>query len=150
MNPGFCLFCYKTITISTRTGKNQESVNKFVKTLNRLTRHPELNIFRETVVTKKLLESCSKCNSAIKDICEIYNQLNILQFKLDFKLDNLAEKINYANKVPTRWIHVNSVLEETFPNDLEKKTESQNKIRKFRQSIIEAGKYFSTSFLLMY
>ncbi len=72
----------------------------------------------------------------------------MIEFKLESVLDKLVEKINYANRVPARWIHVNGVLEETFPNDLDNKAECQNRIRKFRQNVIEASKSLYTHIIL--
>ncbi len=139
---GFCLFCYKTIAVSKATVKNSENISKFVKIISRLHKSQETNRLCTNFDTDNLLQCCKKCRGIIEDICEVYHHLKIFELTLDCKLDNLVEEINYANKVPTRWMHVNKVLEEAFQNDIFKKEDCQRKIRKFRQTINITSKYF--------
>ncbi len=136
----FCLFCYKSINYSNENSEFAENVNRFVKLLNRFAGQDTYSFF-DHFDNEKFLGCCHKCEDGMDVFCEIYQQFEVLKLKLDYMLDKMVEKINYANKVPARWIHVNKVLEESFPNDLGKKVESQKRIRKLRQNVIEAGKH---------
>lgn len=121
----FCLLCYKSVSSPSNTAKTTYSINKFIKFVNRFTEQKTNDNLYGLLEDSKLVECCTTCNFIIESFCENYNQLKILELKLDFMLDCLVDKINYANKVPARWKHVNRLLEEFFLNDLEQKTETQ-------------------------
>lgn len=64
--------------------------------------------------------------------------MKLLELQLDLKLDKLVGNLEEANRVPTRWIHLNKVLDETFSRDLVNRKRSQNVIREMRQNIVKA------------
>ncbi len=137
----FCLFCYKTVVPSTKNPNSSFNINMFDKLLNRFSNQQKVNPLIDLLNTRELLECCDKCENIVNEFCSSFTQLKVLEFKLDYMLAKLVETIDYANKVPARWIHVNKVLEETLQNDMDKKAENQIRVRKFRQNIIKVGKY---------
>lgn len=138
----FCLFCYKIFDDSTRTAVAAHDIKKFLTFLGRFSncQNNEQEILSGSVCgISKFLNCCSSCKKIIKEYCEIYDKMKLLELQLDLKLNKLVEKINYANKVPTRWISLNKILEEFFQNDLGKQDDCQKFIRSFRQNIVKAG-----------
>lgn len=138
--PSFCLICYKFLPNCEKSVQTASQIKELIKTVTRFARNRETDLFSNNFGVENLLEFCSKCKVIVKEFTEGYHNLVLLEFRLDFLLEKLVNKISYANKVPVRWINVGSVLEETFPNDFNKKVDSQNRIRKFRQNVLEAGK----------
>lgn len=138
----FCVFCYKLVDNSLSSVKTTENVEKFFNVVNRFASRKDQRTLYNDLSISKLVDCCYNCEKIVKEFCANYNNLKLLELKLDFILDKLVEKINYANNVPARWMHVNQVLEEAFPNGLDQKAESQRRIRAFRQNVIEAGKNY--------
>lgn len=148
INPGsrFCLFCYKSIELS-ENNESSKIVQAFTNLLNRYARNHKAKILivqddlsEKLKVFDNLLNCCLECQNIIEEFCLKYQQLKILEMELDWKLVMLVSEINHANKVPTRWKHVKKVLEFAFQNDLDKRTGSENTVRKLRQCVVNAGK----------
>lgn len=137
----FCLLCYRPIQFSNQTAKTLDNVYKFVKTVTRFTGQKQNDAFFDLLNDKELIDCCNKCKDSMETFSKSFHLLKVLELKLEFMLDKITGKVHHANRVPARWIHVNSVLEEIFLSDFDKKGESQKRIRNFRQTLIEAGKH---------
>ncbi len=136
----FCIFCYKAVNCTKQTTSSTDSLKKFMTLLSRFLGWSKTEkLIAKNVEHKLLFKSCKDCSKIAHQFCEQYHQLMLLELQLDLKLDKLVRKLEHANKVPTRWMHLNKVLEKTFPNDLEMRKQSQNDIREFRQSVAKAG-----------
>lgn len=124
LESNFCLFCYKKIESSVEIVESSKLTTKFINVVTQYAKRGKLkgNIslggpLEILFTVGNLLESCKRCQILVKSFCEKYEQL--------------MEKIQYANKVPARWIHVGRILE---------KVDGQNSIKKFRQNVVNTGK----------
>ncbi len=140
----FCLFCYRTFDHSVKTEESSKDVQKFVRFLNRFVKCRDIEqcTFPDNLqAIHTFLRYCNSCKKTIDKFCEIYHNLKLLELKLDLKLNRLVDKIDHANKIPTRWLSLNKILEEVFPNDKERQAECQNGIRSLRQNVVKAGTF---------
>lgn len=144
----FCVFCYKNAENSNlETDEISASIKRFTKVRNGFTNFTQIyqnvhkvdnRLLKKVSDNNKLLNHCSKCYSVIIKLCEIYHQMKT-ELQLDWKLGNLVRKINYANRVLARLVHIRNTLEDLFRNDHEKKATSQNVIWEFRENVVKAG-----------
>ncbi len=143
----FCIFCYKNITCTEQITSDVERVNKFTKLLGRFVGYgasgvPDNPLAEQDVhgsLSTLLFKRCQNCEKITDQFCEHYHQLKLLELQLDLKLNKLKEILEHADKVPTRWIHLNKILEQTYPKDLLNKRLAQNAIRDLRQNVVKAG-----------
>jgi len=138
-SPSFCFICYKTIEISNKTRKNLDNIEKFVKIV---TQFAGTHVYPlcDLVDGRKLLECCRGCRNNIETFCNIYDQIKLQEMNLASIIDKIGEKIKYGDKLSTRCTYVSRLLENIFGDDLGKRVESQYRISKFRQCILEIGK----------
>ncbi len=143
---GFCLFCYRTYNISNKSNNGTDKVNNFVKFLGRFMNCPELEnklikLELSECPLDLIMESCVDCQSATEKFCDVYNQIQYLELKLEWELEKIVKVIKLGSKVPSRISALNSILEQTMGNYLENGANVKNMIQKFRNIVVRKGKY---------
>ncbi len=138
----FCVFCYQSIYSCAKAANSSESVNKFTKCVDRLTKKNRIDhllsgdVDPDTLVNLKL-QSCYECNVIIDGFSNYFHQFEVLQLQMNWKLEQIAGIISHCNRIPSRWRKMTAALEETFPDDMEIRLKSLKFIRKYRKTIEE-------------
>lgn len=140
-----CIFCLKSIpeiNICTQLEDNvsvtetkcweDEEVKLFLKLVYRYV--SPVNQQENKSITKIARFCCTSCLGNVKSFNQLYHEMECLKLKLDWKLEKFKNRIEYANRVPSRFhrIKTNAALED--------KSEMLEKIMIFRRDFVKKCK----------
>lgn len=111
-----CTFCFKSILIEDSQNKNNNTVQKFIKLLNRFVDDKDDKKFVRLTLSlpSSLLNCCEDCEHLVSTFCKVYHGIKCLELKLLHKLDMLVKVMQSAEKVTSRV----QLLQQCFQSDL--------------------------------
>lgn len=129
-----CLFCFKTFNGSEEESFEKEgigSLHRFVQFLKNYLRPLDDTIAILAKVASSTLtgrQICRYCGYLVSSMCQLHQELNSVQLKLDWRLKQLNEVLRTPNRASSK---LKSVLEKNLATQLESDPQQVHDIRHY-------------------